>query len=660
MRTGTVIGAALTVAGLLTAATAPVRPSPTVAAPTVRAATQHLEAEAGLTIGGQPLPQQVGAGPAWVNRAGAASGGREVMIATGGGVVRFVLPRTLAPGRYGVGLNGYGQPFQGDPVVALRVNDREVSQVTFGAPRATRRVTAVALAPGDVLEVRYLNDVYGGPGQDRNVVLDFVQLTREPAPTGSTSKPSAPAAADTAARTPAAPRLASLNAANQISVTAFGAAGDGRTDDTAALTRALNSGAGTVTFPAGQYLVSAPVTVTGRDLHIQGQSGAQLVVAPGFRGVAGDQRGALWLRGVQNVSVRDLGVDGRKATLPVQADTFIDGVLVTDSSGVLLSGLHVKDAVADGIAVLNSRDLTTENNTVTGMGRHGLWTRNVSGQVHRGNTVTGLGNRGQNDRQRDGGGIGLLATLGSNFTATGNTIRQMSDTATKTEGVSRVLYRDNVIEAFGKDGIKAMPYPPEVQSITDVRFENNRLSGLHSWRPDGAGYLLMQSVSGGAVSGNTVQGSAGQGEPREEDAVRVNTYGGGPPSTGIVIEGNTLRDTRRGLRVLSAGAVVRRNVITGAAPWARSAVIVGSAGVQVLGNTLSGPVVGVLIDHDVTGTRVEGNTFENHEQAAVFADNQNGNTMIVANRFSGQIGQGIVSPVLPDTACHDNVGTRCP
>lgn len=626
-------------------------------------ATLRLEAENGLTIGSQPLPQQVGAGPAWVNRAGAASAGREVMIATGGGVVRFVLPRTLLPGRYRVGLNGYGQAFRGAPVVALRVNDREVAQLTFTSPvRVTQRVPSVPLAPGDVLEVRFLNDLYGGPGQDRNAVLDFVELTAEgtsPAgASGSTSSPARTATPTPARATSPTPKPASLSSTGTVSVTAHGAVGDGRTDDTAALTRALNSGAATVTIPKGQYLLSAPVVVTGRNLTVQGQPGAELVASPTFQGVAGSQRGLLWLRGVQNVSVRTLGIDGRRGALPVPGGVFIDGVLVSDSTGVTLSGLQVENAVTDAIAVLDSGDLTIENNVLEGMGRHGVWTRNVTGQRHLGNTITGLGNRTQADA--DHNGIGILATLGADFTATGNTIRQMSDTGTKTEGVSRVLYRGNTVENFGKDGIKAMPYPPAVSVVTDVRFEDNRLSGLHSWRPDGSGYLLMQSVVRGVITGNTVLGSAGQGDPREEDAVRVNTYGASPPSTGIVIEGNTLRDTRRGLRVLSTGAVVRNNTVTGAAPWARSGVIVGSPGVQVLNNTVSGPVIGVLIDRNVRDTRVQGNSFERHEQAAVFADNQNDGTAVIANRFGDQIGQGIVAPRAAVTACQDNVGTTCP
>ncbi|GHG26101.1 hypothetical protein GCM10017784_18050 [Deinococcus indicus] len=616
--------------------------------------TQRLEAENGRTAGGQPLPQQVGAGPAWINRAGAASGGREVMIATGGGGVRFVLPRSLPPGRYWVGLNGYGQPFRGAPVVALRVNDREVAQVTFTSPvRATHRVS-VLLAPGDVLEVRFLNDLYGGPGQDRNAVLDFVELTAEavsPAGTSGSTSSSVRAAAPT-------PAPARLGTTGTVTVTAYGAVGDGRTDDTAALTRALNSGAATVTVPKGQYLLSAPVVVTGRNLTVQGQPGAELVAASTFQGVAGTQRGLLWLRGVQNVTVRGLGIDGRRGALPVPGGVFIDGVLVSDSSGVTLSDLHVRNAVTDAVAALDSRDLTTENNVLGGMGRHGIWTRNVTGQRHVGNTVTGLGNRTQADA--DHNGIGILATLGTDFTAARNTIRQMSDTATKTEGVSRVLYQGNTVDTFGKDGIKAMPYPPAVSVITDVRFENNVLSGLNSWRPDGSGYLLMQSVVRGTITGNTVLGSAGQGNPREEDAVRVNTYGASPPATDIVIEGNTLRDTRRGLRVLSAGAVVRHNTVTGAAPWARSGVIVGSPGVQVLNNTVSGPVIGVLIDRNVRDTRVQGNSFERHEQAAVFADNQNDGTAVIANRFGDRIGQGIVAPRAAVTACQDNVGTTCP
>lgn len=45
------------------------------------------------------------------------------------------------------------------------------------------------------------------------------------------------------------------------SVRDFGARGDGKTDDTAALGHALQQGDGQVVFPRGEYLISRPLVI---------------------------------------------------------------------------------------------------------------------------------------------------------------------------------------------------------------------------------------------------------------------------------------------------------------------------------------------------------------------------------------------------------------
>ncbi|WP_029484824.1 right-handed parallel beta-helix repeat-containing protein [Deinococcus marmoris] len=635
----------------------------------------RLEAEAGMGNTGAPMQERVGSGPAWINRVPAASQGREVMIAGQDGAVRFTLPRTLSAGTYTVAVTGYGQAFDGAPILAVLVNGIQKSRVTLDwAARATTSLRGVSLKPGDVLELRFVNDAYGGEGKDRNAVLDYVQLSAEstapafkttasaPAPVVKASAVKAPTAKPplVKAATPVAKAAPAAGSAT-VNVRSFGATGNGKTDDTAALNRAMASGAATVVFPEGQYLVSAPVIVQGNKRVIKADGNAQLVAASSFRGVPGQQRGMLWLRGVRDVTVQGLSIDGRKSTLPDQDDTLlIQGILATGSDTLIFRDLKIQDVTADGIAVLDSSNVLTEGNQITGTGRHGIWTFQTNNQVHRRNTVTGLGFTGSDDRRRRGGGIALLGTLGNGFIATDNILKQSSDTATKTEGMSQVEYRGNTIDTFGKDGIKVMPYPPKVASIRDVLIEKNTIVGIHPWRPDGSGYIVLQSVQGGRVLNNTVQGSKGEGEPYQEDAVRVNTYASGPQSSQIVIEGNDLRDTRRGVRLASDGAVVRGNTISGTSPWSRSGLIVSGQQVQILNNTFKGEVVGVLLDKGIRATRVQGNTFENHEQAAIYANNENPDTAVVDNRFGSGINMAVAGQINPGENCRGNTGGSCP
>jgi hypothetical protein len=67
------------------------------------------------------------------------------------------------------------------------------------------------------------------------------------------------------------------------SVRAFGARGDGKTDDTAAITHAIQDGNGSVVFPPGEYLISRPLLIPldrRGPLSVQGRGGtARLIMA---------------------------------------------------------------------------------------------------------------------------------------------------------------------------------------------------------------------------------------------------------------------------------------------------------------------------------------------------------------------------------------------
>src|SRR5262245_1342008 len=68
------------------------------------------------------------------------------------------------------------------------------------------------------------------------------------------------------------------------SVRDFGARGDGRTDDTAALAHAVQHGDGSLVFPRGDYLLSEPLVVPldlfGR-LSIAGEGGVAKLIMTG-------------------------------------------------------------------------------------------------------------------------------------------------------------------------------------------------------------------------------------------------------------------------------------------------------------------------------------------------------------------------------------------
>lgn len=110
-------------------------------------------------------------------------------------------------------------------------------------------------------------------------------------------------------------------------VTAFGAVGDGKTDDSAAIQRAIDSlaaGGGTVLLPAGKFAIGSTLTMRS-GVNLAGVGAGYLYVddANVFRGswlvyTGGGGQPALRFRSVQDISLLDLGisaVEGRGATL---------------------------------------------------------------------------------------------------------------------------------------------------------------------------------------------------------------------------------------------------------------------------------------------------------------------------------------------------------
>jgi polygalacturonase len=136
----------------------------------------------------------------------------------------------------------------------------------------------------------------------------------------------------------------------------FGARGDGRTDDTAALTHAVQRGGGELLFPPGDYVLSRPLYVPlqlhGR-IHIAGSGGTArlLMTGPGpALHLAGTHRRTalpshfaegVW-RNERMPTVRDLEIVGGHA----EADGIrIDGAMQPTLTGVLIRrcrhGIHL-------------------------------------------------------------------------------------------------------------------------------------------------------------------------------------------------------------------------------------------------------------------------------------------------------------------------------
>lgn len=156
--------------------------------PTTAAGNVQLEAENGTVL---PLAPQDIAEPRTggkIIRDQDASGGQAVLLSSFNDAVRFKLPGNFAPGRYTVKVQGRGEFYQGWPTVALE-NDRRcrvMSTTTLDTKGyAPRGFGEFDLRPNQEMFVSFLNDRYGGPGQDRNAVVDSLLIE----PVGTTPTP---------------------------------------------------------------------------------------------------------------------------------------------------------------------------------------------------------------------------------------------------------------------------------------------------------------------------------------------------------------------------------------------------------------------------------------------------------------------------------------
>ncbi|ADV65826.1 carbohydrate-binding domain-containing protein [Deinococcus maricopensis] len=159
---------ALTLGVLLGACSQP--PTP----PTSSAAAQ-LEAEVGGFSAQQVLDPRRGAR---VIQDEDANGGQALVLLGTGDEVRFTVPRALRAGRYDVRVRARGEQYDGAPIVALSRGGTPLGTATLDNDSyAMRNFGAVDVQPGQTLTVTYLNDAHGGPGQDRNAVVDYLTLT---------------------------------------------------------------------------------------------------------------------------------------------------------------------------------------------------------------------------------------------------------------------------------------------------------------------------------------------------------------------------------------------------------------------------------------------------------------------------------------------------
>ena len=196
-----------------------------------------------------------------------------------------------------------------------------------------------------------------------------------------------------------------------VSVTDFGAKGDGTTDDTAAIQAAINSGVGSVYFPTGTYIVSGITLVSNQKLYGNGSSS----IIKSTNATADATQGVFNATSISNVEICDLKFQGiNRPQNNVSTNQDGDrGINLSTCTNINIHDNFVTGFWSFGIVCSGCTNALISNNLVTSIGNQSCIAFDNSSSY---GTITG-------NICRDGKLYGIeIENLTSQTSVTGNTI----------------------------------------------------------------------------------------------------------------------------------------------------------------------------------------------------------------------------------------------
>ena len=494
-------------------------------------------------------------------------------------------------------------------------------------------------------------------------------------------------------------QLPDLEASVPVSVKSFGAIGDGVADDTAAIQAALNSGAGTVVFPAGSYKISSQLNVSGNTI-VQG-SGFKTYI----KAVDGSIN-AFYLDGVSGVVIRDMQITTISQTnyAPYKCavlmynqcrNCLVDnvavfnwgwaGVCLWNSSNCVVRGCRFStwfgtvdtDRSCIHIRETSNNNLVTENYCIAAA-EHGIFIQDpytnstptgnsivnnyVANSLYSGITAyvttaydTQTLISGNRVFDISGTALGGLSGHGIYIQSMGGTI--VCDNTLNNCCINTTNFETEVVAAIGVSTGDTTVYP--TGTISEVIVSNNHITAQR-----GPGISVQTCGVPVQVDGNIIL-STGTTAVRGEAIYSVNANGlqvnnntikhvntnysainiGASAQTlnGISVVGNRIRGTTYGVGFNPSGGgaftnvVFSENIISGLSN--NGLFMQGIAGVELLGNNISTSGTAAAIT-SCTYARLVGNKFTGGGYSISFAGGASANAGSIAdesNYLSGAV-----------------------
>jgi len=277
----------------------------------------------------------------------------------------------------------------------------------------------------------------------------------------------------------------------------FGAKGDGVTDDTFAIQKAVNAAGGTggtVIIPAGTYLVD-PVANTRAGIRLSNNMTLSLDPKAVLQALSTSTSNyvVLMVSDVQNVNILGGTIRGNRHNNTIRdTNEGGDGIHVGRSQHVVIQGVTSTDCWEDGFYIgEKARDVTLCNVTADGNRRQGLSITSADGLVVKGCTFKNTTGFMENGVFVCGFGIDVEPNIG--------------------QTVSNVQFTECTFSSNAMGGVSIGPAVSNRGRafVTNVLIEGNTAIG--NGRHHGASGIEISNTSGHRIYSNTVDANCGMG-----------------------------------------------------------------------------------------------------------------------------------------------------